>query len=142
MSQVFHEDFSRKTEVKGSSNRSFGLVFSAFFCIIGLLPVLHDGTVRLWALVLAAIFLLASFACPDYLAPLNRLWARLGALLHKVANPVVLGLMFFVALAPIAIARRLLGKDSLKRRFDPVAGSYWIARKDAGPVPESMRNLY
>ena len=31
---TFHEDFSRQEKVKGSSDRTFGLMFAAFFAIL------------------------------------------------------------------------------------------------------------
>ena len=45
-----HEDFSRTHEVKASSNRGFGWVFTAVFLIIGLWPLLSG---RRAALVVA-----------------------------------------------------------------------------------------
>jgi len=37
---------------------------------------------------------------------------------------------------------RLLGKDMLRQRFDPAAGSYWIVRDPPGPTPESMEDQF
>jgi len=45
-------------EIKISSNRSFGIVFFAFFLIISLFPLFKDGNIRIWAIVLAIIFLI------------------------------------------------------------------------------------
>jgi len=142
MSQGFHENFERRGEVKGSSDRSFGIVFAVFFAIMALWPLLGEGAVRLWALLLAAAFLAVALVRPALLAPLNRLWTRFGLLLHKLVNPLVLGLMFLLAVTPVALVMRALGKDVLRRRFEPEAPSYWIEREEAGPAPETMRNQF
>ena len=41
-----------------------------------------------------------------------------------------------------ALVMRLMGKDPLRRRFDPQAKSYWIERRPAGPEPQSMRRQF
>ena len=79
---------------------------------------------------------------PKILSPLNRLWFRFGLLLHHIVNPVVMALLFFTTVTPMALIMRLLGKDPLRRKFDPEADSYWIPRQPAGPAPETMKNQF
>ena len=74
-------------EIKGSSDRSFGLVFTVVFVIVGLVPLLGDGQVRIWSLVVAALILAISFIRPTLLAPLNLVWFRFGMLLGKIMTP-------------------------------------------------------
>ena len=72
-----HERLVRREEIKGSSDRGFGLVFTTVFTIIGLWPMIFgDGRVRVWALAVAVGFLAASLVRPGLLAPLNRLWFK------------------------------------------------------------------
>jgi len=138
----FHEDFAHGDEVKAGSERGFGIVFAVVFAVVGLWPLGDGGGVRLWALALGAAFLAAAFVAPGVLKPLNRLWFLFGAALHKVVNPLVMGLLFYLTVTPIAVLMRLAGKDPLNRRFDPDADSYWIERDPAGPAPETMRNQF
>ena len=79
---------------------------------------------------------------PVPLAPLNRLWTKLGIFLYKVVSPLVLALLFYGTVTPIALLMRMLGKDLLRQRRDPNAASYWIERIPAGPAPESMRDQF
>lgn len=138
-----HEDFSREDEVEGSSDRSFGFVFTGFFTIIGLLPLLSQPRgVRLWALVVGGIFFVPALLFPRALAPLNRLWLEFGALLQRIVSPIVLALLFFFTITPMALLLRLLGKDLLGLRWDADAPSYWVVRQPPGPPPESMRNQF
>lgn len=126
-------------DVTIGSERSFGLVFAGVFAIAGLLPLLHDRPLRGWALGIAALFLLLAFARPALLAPLNRLWFRFGLALGAVMTPVIMGLLFVIAVIPTALALRLLRKDPLQRRLDPATATYW-ERREAQPGP--MREQY
>jgi hypothetical protein len=138
MERGYHENFERTDEVKSSSDRTFGLVFVVLFLVIALWPLLDGGPPRIWSLIVAGVFLVSALFVPAMLAPLNRLWTRFGLLLHRIVNPVILGLMFVVAVVPVALIMRLLRKDLLHLRFDPEAESYWQPRDPPGPAPKSM----
>ena len=137
-----HEDFTPKTTIKASSERAFGLVFAAVFAIVALYPLISHAPVRWWSVAVAAAFAVAAFAAPKALAPLNRLWMRLGALLHKIVSPIVLGFMFFLVITPTGWLMRLFRKDPLRLRFDGDAKSYWIERSPPGPPPETFRDQF
>jgi predicted membrane metal-binding protein len=139
---VTHEDFSRKEDIKPSTDRSFGLVMAAFFLIIAFWPFIHAEPARWWALGLAVVFAVLALLWTPPLAPLNRLWIKLSLLLYKVINPIVLGVLFYMTVTPIALLLCVLGKDPLRLRPDPDAASYWIDRTPPGPAPESMKNQY
>ncbi len=133
-----HESIRHPVTVSLPSNRSFGIVFVAFFAIIALWPLLSGGGVRVWALVTAAAIALVTFALPSLLTLPNRWWMAFGALLHRFMSPLVLGVMFFAVITPFALVMRWAGRDALRRRADANAKSYWIAREPPGPVPESL----
>ena len=78
------------------------------------------------AFALGAVLLLAGMLVPTRLGPLKRAWMGLGTLVSKVTGPVVLALVYFVALTPIGYLRRTFGRSPLAR--DASADSYWIPR--------------
>lgn len=127
---------------EGSSNRTFGLVFTVLFTAIALLPMWHGNELRVWAAWVAGGILVVSLTIPKVLAPLNRLWTKFGLLLHGIVSPITLGIMFFGMITPMAIAMRIVGKDPLRRKFDNNATSYWISRDLPGPAPDSMNNQF
>lgn len=136
------EDFSREEELNISSNRNFGLVFAAFFLVLGAGPLLRGRVARPWALVAAAVFFAISLALPGLLRPLNMLWVKLAMLLQKLTSPVVMGLLFFSTIVPTAFLMRVAKRDPLRLRSDPGASSYWIHRTPPGPEPKSMRDQF
>ncbi|MBI1243533.1 MAG: hypothetical protein GC202_00875 [Alphaproteobacteria bacterium] len=90
----------------------------------------------------SAAFLAAALIYPRLLAPANRLWTKLGLLLYHVMNPLVMGLLFFTVITPMALVARALGKDFLRMRRDPAATSYWIFRDPPGPAPDTMKRQF
>lgn len=138
-----HENSTSFDDRAPPSLRNFGLTFAAVFAIIAIWPLLRHGLpVRYWALAIAAAFLAVTFIAPGLLSPFNRLWFAFGLLLHKVVNPLVLGLMFIVLLTPLALVMRLFGKRFLPVSFDTSANTYWIERQPPGPEPDSIRNQF
>ena len=136
------EKWDRGETVRRSSNRTFGLVFTALFALIAFGPLFRGHPVRWWAAALAAVFLALALGAPRVLSPLNRAWTALGILLHTITNPVVLGAFYFLGFAPLGWVLRLMGKDFLRLRSDPKASTYWLPRQPPGPPPESMINQF
>ena len=140
--QSMHENFHNRNEVKVGSERSFGITFAAIFLIIGSFPLISGESPGGWALCIGVIFLIAAFALPAALRPLNIVWFRFGMLLHKIVSPLVMVFLFFITVAPIGLIMRLRGKDLLNLRFDPDASSYWIERRASELEPETMRRQF
>lgn len=122
-----------------SSDRSFGLVFAAFFLAVALLPLLRKHDLRLWALELASVFLILALVAPKLLEPLNRLWTRFGMLLHKIVSPVALSVLYYGVVMPTGLLMQLVGKNPLRLRLDKSANSYWIERRPPSPAPDSLK---
>jgi hypothetical protein len=132
-----HEDFSRDRSAAMGSDRSFGFVIAAAIAIISMLPIRHGEAPSFWGLALALAFAAAAFVAPAKLRPLNRLWYKLGLALHKITNPLIMGVLFFGVIVPIAVIFRLRRADPLKLSFDKNATSYWTMRN----TPEEASDM-
>lgn len=137
-----HESFDRDETVRGPSDRNFGLVFVAVFLAIAIAPRVFGGSIRVWSLVVSVAFGVVALAAPTVLAPLNKLWLKLGLLLHRIVSPIVLGIMFFLVITPMGLLMRALGKDPLRLRFDRAGSTYWIQREPPGPPPASFSDQF
>jgi hypothetical protein len=143
VSERMHENFQRREKIKGSSDRSFGLVFAAVFALVAFLPLLRaPHQPRWWAAVIAAAFALVALLWPKRLAVLNRLWLQLGLLLHAVVSPVVLALLYYSAIVPVGLLKRMFGKDSLRLQADQTASTYWITRDSSESALSSMKQQF
>ncbi len=129
-------------KVVRSSERSFGIVFAVVFALIALFPLWSGRPIRLWALLIAAAFLAAALLMPALLRPLSLIWYRIGLLLHRVVNPLLMGILFFGVFTPMALVIRMRGKDLLQLRRDGARQSYWITREPPGPKPGSMSKQF
>jgi len=125
-----------------ASNRSFGLILAAVFLVVAALSYwAHGHFYPYWAGVGAGLLAIAILT-PRVLAPLKRLWLRLGHFLHLVVAPVVLGLTYVAAIVPVGLLTRIFGKDLLAQRWNRSAPSYWRKRPARGPAPESLRDQF
>jgi len=103
---------------------------------------MDGGAMRIWAFGVSVVFAAAAILMPRILKPLNRIWAKFGLLLHKITNPLILGIIFFAAVTPMAVVLRMFGKDLLRLKYEPDAASYWIPREPPGPSPETMKHQF
>jgi len=129
-------------EIKVGSERGFGLVFAAVFAIIAAWPLKNGGELRLWALIIAAVFLGLALFWRQPLRPLNLAWFRFGMWLGAVVAPIVMSLLFFLVVTPTGWIVKAMGKDPLRLRFDRGAASYWIERDEERNPMGSMRNQF
>jgi len=67
---------------------------------------------------------------------------KLAEILNRVVGPVVLGAIFFLVLTPVAVAMRVIGRDAMKRRFEPAASTYWVERDPPGPDPAGFPDQF
>jgi hypothetical protein len=124
------------------SNRSFGRLFVIVFTLLALWSWWSGGSWwRIW-LGLSVLVLAVTLFASSLLTPLNRLWMKFAAVLHRFVSPVMLGIVFFGVITPYACVMRMRGRDPLLRRFDPSSRSYWIERKPPGPDPKSLPNQF
>jgi hypothetical protein len=128
--------------VVGPSDRNFGFTMAAVSALIGLLG-LYKGSSHapIW-LGIAVVFAGLTLWRPQSLSLANRAWLKLGLLMYRVVNPVVMAILFFGAILPIGLAMRLFGKDFLRLARDASAPTYWLPRSDPRPPSESMRQQF
>jgi len=141
MAQLTHESFVRDEVTTPGSDRTFGLVMAGALAVLALFNGWHHGRLWPWMLLAAALFLVLGLLRPSLLHPLNRLWMMLGLLLHRIVNPIVMGLLFYGTILPTGLVMRLRGRDLLRLKRDPAAETYWIKRTP-GPAPETMRDQF
>ena len=108
--------------------RQFGLTTGIAIVVIfgGVFPWLLDVAWPLWPWLLATPLWLLAAAQPLWLRPIYRGWMRFGLLASRVMTPLILGIVFFAMISPMAWARRLLGKDAMNRTLDPASKSYRV----------------
>jgi hypothetical protein len=115
---------------------------AAVFALIGSYGLYKGSSHAPFWLGAAAMFAGLTLWRPHWLNPANRAWLKLGLLMYRVVNPVIMALLFFAAILPIGLAMRLFGKDFLKLARDRASPTYWLPRSDPRPPSESMRQQF
>jgi hypothetical protein len=108
--------------------REFGLTTGAAVVVIfGLFfPWVLEAHWPLWPWMIAAPFWVLALVQPLWLRWIYRGWMRFGLLASRIMTPLVLGIVFFVMISPMAMVRRLLGKDPMRRTLDPDQKTYRV----------------
>jgi len=94
-------------------------------------------TVALWLLALAGVSTLFSLVWPKANLPIYVGLTVVAFPIGFVLSYVIMATLFYVVIAPVGAALRLVGKDPMDRRFLPAAKSYWIDAR-----PERPRESY
>ena len=124
--------------VKIGSNRSFGIVFFIVFLLIAIYPLINQEELRIWSLLISLLFLILGIINSKVLSPLNKVWFKFGIFLGKIISPIIMGIIFFFVVTPIAFLMKILKKDLLNLKYNKNS-SYWIEKTD----PKStMKNQF
>ena len=125
------------------SNKKFGLLFFGVFFALALFAYSKNEASLIIALLLflSGFFLISSFFYQGLLSPLNKAWFMLGLALGKIVSPIVLGIIFFGLITPIALIARLLGRDELKLKR-PKKSSYWSEPIGSNSDADAFKNQF
>lgn len=129
-------------ELDNSGLRSFGLTTGAIIAVLFglLLPYLFGATWPVWPWIIFAVLAVWALVAPSTLNPVYRGWMRFGLALSKITTPIILTLVFVIAILPASIMLRLLSKDPMRRTFDDSADTYRIQSRR--PSVENLEKPY
>ena len=106
--------------------REFGLVTGAIVVVLfGLLiPWVFSFGYPRWPWIVAAILAVPALVWPEALRPVYHVWMRFGLLMSRIMTPLVLGIVFFLVITPVALIMKLFSRDAMKRSLDESEESY------------------
>jgi hypothetical protein len=111
--------------------RIFSVLQLAFFAIVAIW--LHYGTsyaqIGSIALVVSLIVGVVGFAWPPLMRTVYVVWMALVFPIGWTVSHVVLAMLFYLVITPIAVIMKLCGYDSMQRKFDGQAATYWKRRE-------------
>jgi hypothetical protein len=109
--------------------REFGFLTGGIIAgLFGLiLPLIKGHSLPMIPWIIAIS--LAGFALflPKSLDPVYRIWMKIGLALGWVNSRIVLSIVFFIILTPMALIMKLLKRDTMARSFDFQAETYRIS---------------
>ena len=113
--------------------RRFGLTVGGAFALLGAISRWrgHDtAPVVLWTL--AGLLVVPALVWPALLEPVRHYWMRGALVLGEFNSRVILGVFYFVVMAPLGFLMRRF-RDPLDRSLTDGRGSDWI-RRERQPV--------
>ena len=133
----------KNSKTSNATDRSFGVMFGCIFTIIAALLRFRDEPQKVQFLLLALSLLtfLVSFTRPRLLSTPNKLWMKFSLLLARFVSPIILGVLFYILISPLALALRLFGRDELRLKTKSLATN-WQSRKIDGYSLDSFKNQY
>ncbi len=133
-------------DVSARAVRRFGLAVGGLLLALAALSAWrHDWTLTPLATALVGVgsaLVGLGVLAPGVLGPVYRVWMTLALALGFVMTRVVLTVAFGVLFVPMGLVFRLIGRDPLRQRPDPEAGSYWIDRDDGPAGRERLERMY
>lgn len=122
-------DELRTVKSGGSDLRKFGITMAVGLGVIGALFLWRGKGEPMIFFGLAALFLILGLALPVVLRPVQRAWMAFAIVLGWVMTRVILVVLFYVGITPVAIIARIVGKRFLALGFEPAKASYWDRRE-------------
>ena len=114
--------------------RNFGLTTGSILAVLfGLFfPWLLDNPIPAWPWIVAGALVLWALLLPMSLQPVYRGWMRFGLFMSSITTPLILGIVFFVIITPMALILTLRKWDPLARKLYTSTESYRIRNEQAG----------
>jgi len=133
---------SKKSDISLPSNKKFGYFFGIIFFVLGIYFLFKETQGMSWLfLFLGGLFILTASYIPIILLPLNKLWFKLGLLLSKIVNPIIIGIIFFIVVSPIAILANFTGRDELRLKKS-TKNTFWIDKKESSHDQDFFRKQF
>ena len=126
-------------KIKHKDLKTFALIWSFIFVVVGLWPLLNNENIRVWGMVIALLFAAIAFTKPLILSSFYKVWIKFGEIIGGAISKVIMIILFYGIFTPIAFVLKLLGKDLLNKKIDKNASTYWVIREIQ---PGSLKNQY
>ncbi len=123
--------------------REFGFVVGGMLLLIACLSAWKHGWVwNYWLIGPGAVLTAVGAVFPAVLLPLQKVWMGLALVMGAVMSRVILSLLFFVILTPLALILRAQGKRFLGRGAEASADTYWNLRGPESADPKRCERQY
>jgi hypothetical protein len=132
----------KKIESSPKKLREFGLLVGGVLCALGLWLWLRGRGHYSYFLLSGIALVIAGAITPLALKPFQKAWMTLAILMSWVMTRVLLSVLFYIAITPIGLIMRLIGKDLLDEKLEPQKQSYWKIRPQMSHTPADYEKQF
>ncbi len=111
----------------------FGFIWLGFLILFGVIAwfKFDNQTLAKVLWVLSIVVPVIGWMVPAFMKAIFLGMSYLAWPIGFVVSHVILAVVYYLVITPIGLIMRLVGYDPMKRRFDPEATTYWVAREEA-----------
>ncbi len=111
--------------------REFGLVTGGIIAgLFGfIIPLIRGHVLPIIPWIIAVVLGVLAITLPKSLDPVYRIWMKIGLALGWVNSRIILSIVFFIMVTPMAFIMKLLQRDTMARKFDFQLETYRISSK-------------
>ena len=129
------------TGLEGREGRKFGLTVGTAFLVFGGIALWRGRLLVaqvLWGL--GGLLILGGALLPAKLKPVERAWMAMALQISKVMTPIVMGIVYFLVLTPIALVIRSAKGNPLVHHSDETG--YWFTKGEGSDPKSDMRRQF
>jgi hypothetical protein len=111
--------------------QEFGLLTGGIIAgLFGLiLPLIQGHSLPIIPWIIAITLVGLAIILPKSLDPIYRFWMKIGLYVGWLESRIILSIVFFIILTPMAFIMKLLKRDTMARNFDFEGETYRIPSK-------------
>jgi len=94
-----------------------------------------------WAFIGLAVFCAIGAMGSELIRPLYMMALIATFPIGMVVGPIIMAAIFFLIFTPVALIFKLIGRDTMTRKFDHAASTYWIERRPTTDVKRYFRQF-
>jgi len=124
---MLKEEFKHIKETK-KEFRKFGLTVGSVLVAIAVLLFYFEKPSATYFAVIGGLLILFGAMFPNILKPINKIWMSLAIILGFIMSRVILTILFYLVLTPVAILAKIVSKKFIVLKYDKSANTYWEKR--------------
>ena len=129
------------TGLEAREGRKFGLTVGTAFLIFGGIMIWRGRILPAQILGgIGALLILGAAVLPAKLKAVERAWMAMALQMSRVMTPIVLGVVYFLVLTPIALLMRSLRGNPLVHRTNGTG--YWLRRAEGPNGKSDLRRQF
>ena len=129
------------TGLEAREGRKFGLTVGTAFLVFGGIALWRSREFPaqvLWGI--GGLLILGAALMPAKLKPVERAWMAMALQISRVTTPILMGIVYFLVLTPIALLMRSTKGNPLVHRTD--ATGYWFTKGEGQDAKSDMRRQF
>jgi hypothetical protein len=136
-----------KEEIKNISNtpadlRKFGITVGVVLVVIGSVMFWFETNGFIYFTAAGTFLVFSGIVFPSILKPFNTIWMTFAVLMGFIMTRIILMVLYYLILTPIALIAKITGKKFIDKGFDKHQQTYWNFREKKEIVPAEYERQF